>query len=330
VDGAIMILHLSGHLRATQNSVAVAAKQLDQSKIGPTDFRTESVFIGTHQLIALRTLFQQAGVQCQPGEESAKAGEFVRVVSELAARAGGDAPAPTRPSTPRLTEIRGMSGNDQLQALYADRDSLQKEIKAWKLADRRITERTPRWRRLQELLRHARGLDVVTEIAPQVEAIAAQRLLLHDPDPIPALCDRLTNSLRSAVIDAVKEYRRVYEAQVRALEESSAWKQIAEDDRTRILAELDLAAPGTVSVGTEDEVVQALERTSLDRWGERRDALQSRFGRALETAVRLLTPKARKVTLPTTTISKEEDINPWLDIVREHLTKELAAGPLII
>lgn len=330
VDGAIMILHLTGHLRASQNGAPVGAKQLDQSKIGPTDFRTESVFIGTSQKLALRGLFQQAGISCQPGDESARATDFVRVMMELAARAGGNAPAPASPSMPKLVEIRGMSGNDQLLALYEERDTLQKAISTWKSAEQRIGERMPRWNRLQELLRYARGLPVADDVAPQAEAILNQRLLLQDPDPVPALCDQLTGALRKALGTAADDYRLTYETQARALEQSDAWQRIGKSDRARIFGELELSQPPNLSVGSEDDVVRALERASLDRWAERRDALQSRFGKALEAAVKLLTPKARKITLQTATLSSESDVDGWIEATRAHLLKEVAAGPVIL
>jgi hypothetical protein len=330
VDGAIMVLHTSGHLLAAQNGAAVGPKQLDQSKIGPTDFRTESEFITTPQKIALRTLFQQAGVSCQSGEEAIMAPEFVRVVLEFASRAGGQSPAPPVPAMPKLIDIRGMSGNEQLLALNEEREVLKQAIESWKKAEQRMGQRLPRWHRLQELLRHARGLDVAEEVAPQAQAIEDHRLLLQDPDPVPPLCDQLTNALRVAVTEAAKSYLLEFEGHLRALEQSSAWQQIPAEARDRIISEIELASPEEPRVGTEDQVVEALSRTSLDRWSERRDALQSRFGRALEAAVKLLTPKARKVTLPSATISTQDEADAWIEMARERLLTELASGPVIL
>jgi hypothetical protein len=147
---------------------------------------------------------------------------------------------------------------------------------------------------------------------------------------VPALCERLTGALRIAVSEAAKEFRATYEAHASALEKSAAWQQISEADRARILADRELSPPAPVNVGTEDEVVRALERTSLDRWAERRDALQSRFARALEAAAKLLTPKARKVSLPPATLSSEPEVESWVTATRELLLKEVANGPVIL
>lgn len=325
-----MVLHATGHLLAAQNGVAVGPKQLDQTKIGPTDFRTESVYIGAQQKIALRNLFQQAGVACAPGEEALRAGEFVRVVTDLAVRAGGPQPAPSAPGVPRLIEIRSMSGNEQLLALYEDRDSLKQAIDSWKKAGQRIAQRMPRWERLQELLRHADGLTVAGQVSPQAEAIRNERLLLQDPDPVPAICDQITNELRRAVSESAKKYRLEYEAQLSTLQQAAAWQQTGEPERARIFSELELSPPEEPKVGTEDQVLESLQRTSLVRWAERRDALQSRFGKALEAAAKLLTPKARRVTLPPATLSTAPEVDAWISAARAQLLKELASGPVIL
>jgi hypothetical protein len=278
----------------------------------------------------LRQLFHQAGVPCQSGDENIKASEFVRAALDIASFAGGDAPGPAIPGVARLIEIRGMSGNEQLAALYEERETLKQSLADWKATAQKIEKRLPRWRRLQELARHARSLAVADEVAPQVDSIMRERLLLEDPDPVGPICDRLTDALRRAVTEVAQQYRETYADELTALDASTAWQHLSPEDREHILAQQALEAPGDVAVGTEDEILGSLAKTSLNDWRLQRDALSGRFGRVLETAAKLLSPKARKIHLPSATLSSEPDVDSWLTSVRTRLIEEIAAGPVIL
>ena len=67
----------AGHLRATATGVALHPPQLDQTKVPSTDFRTESATIDARQRLKLCRLFQTAGVDCKPNEETAAAGRLL-------------------------------------------------------------------------------------------------------------------------------------------------------------------------------------------------------------------------------------------------------------
>jgi hypothetical protein len=330
VDGAILALHSAGHLVGTRNGVAIDTRQLDQAAIGPSDFRTNTVVVTVPQKLALRQLFQQLGVHCKSGEESLRAPEFVQAALDLAARAGGDPPAPESPTSPRLIEIRGMSGNEQLAALYHEKTALEQDISHWKSVAPRIEQRVPRWKRLQELARHAAQLPVGEELAPQISSIAAQRLLLEEPDPVPSLCERLTRELRQALTLRITEYKQAFAQALSELEATPAWQQLKAEDRERILREYELGGMEDTRLGTEEEVLSALERTSLHEWSLRRDALGGRFGRALEAAVRLVTPQARRVSLPQATVTSKEEVDAWLAQVQARLMEAIATGPVIL
>lgn len=330
VDGALVALQVAGHLRAARNGVPLDTKQLDQAAIGPADFSAVSVFITAPQKIVLRTLFQLAGVQCASGEEAAKAGEFLRVARELAARAGGDAPAPEAPSTPRLKEIQALSGSEQLAAILTDKATIEADIKKWKEIAPRIEQRLPRWRRLQELMRHGADLPIATELQPQVDSIVSQRCLLDDPEPVAPLCDQLTSALRTAVTDSVSSVRTTYSEGLSTLQSHDAWQKITPTQRADILRGTGLEPISEVPVGTEDEVLVALAKVSLAEWKLRRDALGGRFDRALEAAIKLVTPQARRVTLPPAMLSSETDVDAWLRQARDQLLAAIAAGPVIL
>ena len=73
--------------------------QLDQAKISVTDFRTETATLNAREKMKLRKLFHDAGVECKPNEETAKAPVFLAHLVELADHGGGEPPMPARPVT---------------------------------------------------------------------------------------------------------------------------------------------------------------------------------------------------------------------------------------
>ena len=52
----------SGHLRAAQDGKVLTQRQLDQRIVGVADFKLESATVTVQQRLALRRLFQEAGV----------------------------------------------------------------------------------------------------------------------------------------------------------------------------------------------------------------------------------------------------------------------------
>jgi hypothetical protein len=331
VDAALLALAVAGHVRTSRNGVAVEPRTLDHAQIGPAEFRPEQVFIGAKQKIELRQLFQAADVGCDKDQEVARAPEFVRRALELAAAAGGEAPAPERPAAVRLKEIQGLSGNDQLLELWKERDDISRQIASWRSDAARIQARLSRWTRLQALVRHAHGLPVADEVQPQVAAIVTERRLLADPDPVPPVADRLTAALRGELQAAVKAYRDRWDTELAALESSGTWQKTDEDVRASLLASQGLRAPETPAVGTEEEVIAALDATSLESWRTRGDALPSRFAQVMEAAAKRLKPSARRVTLPPAgTLETPDDVEAWLGKARERLLNEVASGPVIL
>ena len=85
-----------------------------------------------------------------------------------------------------------------------------------------------------------------------------------------------------------------------------------------------------IRVGTEQELLASLAGISLESWATRRDALPQRFTKALEEAAKLLEPKAVRVSLPSATIRKEEELRAWLDQVEAKLREQLGKGPVIV
>jgi hypothetical protein len=328
IDGALVLLSVTGHLRVTQNGQPFDPRQLDHSKIGICDFRTEHVTISAAQKLAVRKLFQAAQVGCKPGEETAVAPEFIAKAIALADTAGGDAPRPEKPNLTTVKEIKALTGNEQLAKLYEERDALTINLADWTKTAKAIQDRLPRWTSLNDLAGHATKLPEADDARQQMQTIEGERQLLADPDPVAPLCDKLTQVLRERLTTHQARYHKIHEEGMAALQQSDAWPKLTDPQRQSILGQHGLTTVPGIKVGTEAEVIASLEAMSLDMWQARCDALPQRFQNAQRDAAKLIEPKVVYVTLPSATIHSAEELEQWINTVREEITQKLKAGPV--
>ena len=75
------------------------------------------------------------------------------------------------------------------------------------------------------------------------------------------------------------------------LESAESWQKIEQSDRDRILKGLNIAKATKGVTGTEQEVLESLERISLDAWRIRTAALPQFFAEARIQADKLVEPK---------------------------------------
>ena len=330
VDAALISLFGAGHLRVSSNGASLKPGQLDQANLANADFRVESATLDTRQRITLRKLFQQAGVACKPNEEDQAATAFLGKLGELAAGAGGEAPLPECPNTRHLSDLQALAGNEQLLGILQHQDELRENIKDWTRKKELAEQRFPAYRLMQSLAQHAAGLEAVQEILPQVEAIMANRSLLEAADPTPALSSALTSTLRAALTQADKSYRETYSAEWARLQAAEGWRQLATEDCDRILQGLHITEVSKGAAGTEQEVLESLERISLHGWQTRTAALPQLFADARAEADRLVEPKIRHLKLSSASLRTPEDVRAWVETTERDLLREVQQGPIVI
>lgn len=330
IDGALVVLVGSGHLRAAKDGRALTQRQLDQKNLGLADFRLESATVTVQERLALRRLFQDAGIPYSENDEASAARAYLQAMKALASRAGGDAPLPSPPNSPLLGELSSLAGNEQLKAVFEAREELSGWRETWSRRADLIAKRLPRWHVLERLAAHARALPVAAEMAPQIEALRTNRALLNDPDPVAPLISRLAQALREALRKAREEYATRYHQEKERLAAAEPWIRLTSEQQAEILNRQEVAGVPEIQVGTEQELLASLGEIPLDSWATRRDALPQRFAQALDEAVRLLEPKAVRVTLPSATIHDEPELRAWLDRVEATLREKLEDGPVIV
>ena len=330
VDAALICLFGTGHLRAISNGIPLKIGQLDQAKISATDFRVESATIDTRQRLRIRNLFNKARVNCKPNEEDAAASEFISKLGDLARSAGGDAPLPNCPDTSHLQDLQSLAGNEQLLGFLNRHEELLKNIEDWTKAQDLVEKRLPDYRCLQSLARHAEGLDAAREVFPQIEAISTNRSLLEATDPLPGLTKTLADALRAALAEAEKHYSEIFDKESGRLEAAESWQKIEQSDRDRILKGMNIAKASKGNIGTEQEVLESLERISLEAWRIRTAALPQLFAEARIQADKLVEPKTHHLKLRSATLRTPEEVRAWVTKTEQMLLKQLKQGPIVV
>jgi hypothetical protein len=304
--------------------------QLDQAKISVTDFRTETATLNAREKMKLRKLFHDAGVDCKPNEETAKAPIFLARLAELADHAGGESPMPPRPASAHLDTLRGFGGVEQLAEILKQHDTLAQQTKDWSKFVDLAAKRKPAWDTLCMLLKHLGTLPGADELHKQTDAVKSERRLLDASDPVPDIRKAAVDALRAAVTAAHAGYEKTYSEQMAALTASDNWKKLKADQQKQILAEEAIDAIPEFTVGTEADLIRTLEQTSLPAWKTKTDALLQQFARAAMVAAKLLEPKIQHVHLTSGTLKTEQEAKVWLTETEKDLLAKLKDGPVVI
>jgi len=330
VDGALITLHATGHIKAVHKGSVLSPGQLDQAKISVTDFRAETVTIDTKAKIKLRKLFQAADLTCKPNDELVVAGHFLSKLGEYGQRAGGEPPLPSRPSLAQLETLRSLAGNEQLAAILKDHDDLLKNLKDWKDQAELAEKRLPSWQTLSELLQYAKGLPDASDYQKQVEAIVEERRLLDSSDPLPEIHKAVAGALRAAVKATHGEFKSVHEREMDILTGSDNWKALSKAQQAQVLAETGIVAVPTLSIGDDAGLLRCFRETSLGAWRTKADALPQQFRNAALAAAKLLEPKTQSVRLSSGTLKTADDVKAWLGETEKDLMLKLKKGPIVI
>ena len=168
------------------------------------------------------------------------------------------------------------------------------------------------------------------EVQPQIQAIAANRSLLVATDPLPDLAGKLADALRAALTDAEDRHARTHDEEWQGLSSAESWRTIEPEARAGILGRLRIEKASKGATGTEQEVLESLERISLDGWRTRTAALPRLFADARAEADRLVEPAVRHVKLTSSTLRSPEDVKDWVEATERELLDRIRHGPVVV
>lgn len=333
VDGGLQVLLVAGLIRAQdERGQTIDPKELERKTIGKVMFKVESATVTTAQRIQIRKLLQKTGLTVKQGEELAFVPAFLQKMLELSNHAGGEAPKPDQPETTVLDDIRLTAGNEQLLSLYNQREDLGNKIDSWTDLAERIAKRWPNWDVLKRLTGHAASVKEAEFILAQVKTIEQQRQLLEEPDLITPLISNLTQLLRDELNRLDKAYQSGHDQGMERLNDDSNWQQLEPEQRNQLLSEqkLTLADRPKVEVQNTEDVLSTLNACALSMFIDRVAAMPSRFDNVAAGAAELCEPKAQFIQVPRRTLKTDEEIDAWLEDVKQQLKTALPNGPIVI
>jgi hypothetical protein len=330
IDATILTLIVSGHLGARLQGKPIQLSDIDQRKISQVEFRVEHPVLTAQQKIRIRKLYQDAGIQFQPGDEIGGAQQYLQAMKTLAVSAGGEPPAPIAPQDPLLIDLAGKMGNDLLFELFEKADELTKKNALWKDISKEIKLRIPQFEIARRLIAHAAGLPDTARLESALDSISNSRSLLDSPDPVAPVLKAVGTKLRAELHSAALGYKTVYDAELKKLEANSTWSKLAKQKKETIFCECDISGRTEPDVGTDKQLEVELNTCSLSHWRTLTDALSTRFEQALEMAIIENEPKAVRVDLPSATIRNKIEMEEWLTQARESIEESLKKGPVIL
>ncbi|KUK70180.1 MAG: Uncharacterized protein XD88_0819 [Methanocalculus sp. 52_23] len=327
IDGALMVLAATGHLKARFNNRPIYASDLDKTKIGKTTFEAENIVLSTNEKLAARELYTKLGLSAEPGREVEEAVIFLERLRSLIEATGGDPPLPPRESPTYLAELQAYSGNQLVRELVGRREVIKQDIERWKTIKAKIEERKPAWDALQHLVSHAEGFEDLDDIRTEMEAICKNRSLLHDPDPVEPLLADLRKGLREALNTGITRMEEARKEVLAALEADPDWQRLDDADRARLIREYNLGESLPLKIGTDAEIVEHLRKTPLTFFDDRVMLVRGALDQIRVAVAKILEPKTVIVSLEApVTVKTPDDLDAYLKGVRRRALAELEKG----
>jgi hypothetical protein len=331
VDAALQTLLVSGQIRCIDDSGKnVDPKALERKQIGKATFKLEAVTVSVFQRLQIRKLFQKLGIKTEQGNESGKASEFINTIIDLAEKAGGQEPKPIKPDISFINELKSKSGNDQLIAIFENKEQLTEYIDNWNAIKEKIENRIDQWEALENLIDAAGEEIEVNDVREQSNIIKKERLLLHEPDMIIPLTKSLENRLRKILNEIFNKYENTFGDLSKQLDLNSEWYVLDDDKKEEIKKDCGITKIKQLNLGSYDELINTLKLYPLKSWNDRQAALKPKFEKALELAIKEKEPKLQIVDISKRTLKSDEDIDLWIEEIREQLKRKLENGPIAI
>jgi hypothetical protein len=109
-----------------------------------------------------------------------------------------------------------------------------------------------------------------------------------------------------------------------------SFKALNADRRKQLVDECGLRAVDMPDTATDDNLLHALDQTSLGYWADKSDGLEARFSRAREIAAQEVV-QAVKITPPPATLMDRGAAEAYLGDLRKAIMQHIDAGkPVVI
>ena len=326
INGALLTLVASDLAHAQDKAgKPTTVKDIRIPDIKGSTFLPQTVVVGASQRIAVRKLLTDCGIAASSGQELEGVARLLQSLVELSKRAGGPAPLPPNPDTALINRLQQLSGNALVSDAYAERDHLKSLYNEWLQLAQLAEPRTVQWQTIQRLLKHAAGLGLAAKHEEAVAAIEQGRQLLANPDPARPILESITDELRALLQAAHRELTAATEEALAQARRLPSWTVVGESEGRSTAGRHGLNVSALGSLGSPMELVAALDATPLATWESRRDAIPTRLAAVQADLAQLAEPEVeiKRVTLPRRVLKTSDDIDNYVDEVRQILHSSL-------
>ena len=335
VDAALQALVNAKILLAyNERKLALPNSIVDRKQIAKTYYKTEQITISAPQKILFLKLMNQTGGTPMKDDLPGCVPQWLQQMTELARQAGGDAPLPEPVDTSVLRTLRDFSGNALVLAIVENAQILEASYKSWSQTAANIAVRKPQFDTLLRLSHQARTIQSseIEEIQNQIQSIIAHRQLLLEPNPIEPLVQRLTQCLRETLNAYHADYQAAYRAGQERLKSDQSFKTLTPDEKHALLDEEKLteSAQPAIDVQSTDTILRSLDNMPLSQFADRIDSLAARFARVSQKAAEHAEPELRHVEIPHRVLKTPQDVEKYVQELRDVLLADIHDGPVLI
>ncbi|MFZ4624947.1 MAG: BREX system P-loop protein BrxC [Rhodoferax sp.] len=325
VLATLAVLFAAGQLKVSAaNGQALAAGKFLERDANQYAFERENTPLSVSEKRAIARLSK-----CKPDDAEIEAPKHIATLKNAFARISGAAPRPADTLPALLDELDKLAGKDLVKRMAAQEVTLQHLADDMTAQAATVQEREPRWINLGTLMNYL-GTDAdASAMRAERQAILDGRQLLANPDPVPPLINRASNTLRGELNLAYTAYADHFSQGVQSLQSQSNWGRLTTQDQTAILQQTGLNAPEPApAVGTLQQLITALSQCTPQRWTERMDAVAGKLQQAATACAKKLEPSVQPYAAPARMVRDEAELTIWLDEVRQAVLAKLKSGPV--
>jgi hypothetical protein len=324
IDSVLVMLTKTQHISTSEADLKVA-------KINQATFKKEKHIIGVKDKIAIRKLFQDAGITCPPNNEIFPySNEYLDKLKNLSSEVSGDVPRPEPINIDFLKDIENLEGNERLLEMVRQKDILSVKFKDWSVKADQVKKREPVWGLLNDLFGYAIDDAGLEALKSEINAIRDNRLLLNEPDLIQPLLNSVTQKLLESLNQKKLQYNTLYDSLMEDFQTNEYFSRLTPEQKHSILVKHQLLAKPEIKTLDAHALLNQLQKASLYIWDTKIAALPGQFQTALEDAIKLSAPEAITYSLPRKTLKSKDDIDVYISELQSILISILKDSGSII
>jgi hypothetical protein len=324
IDTILIMLKNTQHISCDEPSLIVA-------KINNATFKKEVHILSARDKIAIKSLFQKAGISCPSNQELFPfSNTFLEKIKQLAFNISGDAPKPEPINIEYIRDIENKQGNERLLEILEQQTTLETNYVDWAAKDKLVGDRMPLWSLLSDLASHAPDQPDFEPLKIEIQAIKDNRLLLQIPDLIQPKLDEITDKLKTQLNKLKERYIALYDEKMNILQTDEYFGKLTPEQKRSILLKHQLLTKPEVKPLDASTLLNVLQKASLYTWETKIAALPGQYQAAREDAIQLLAPQAVNYNLPKVTISSQADIENYIDELKAELEELIKKSSSII